>query len=369
MIVTNFILLLLYRSCLRVHALPTRNETFNNAGEMKLERQRRDAHSHMLRVHPDGYLYMDLEIGRPQQQLRFEVDTSFGTSLIIAIPSSRGMNFVYYDAEASLSKDMGGQSCTYLASEQLNGRKNADVLRIGEYDFMNFHFQMIESLRWRPAFLDGCSGKLGLAPFSIVTQENFAQSLLRFFPNEASFTLWFRPDEDGVYTTGVFSFGGIHEYRYEWPPVYFPLMSTGASWIIQATKISLGQDVICWQDCNILFNTGVPYFYGPQQQIENAHRLLGVDISQMSGGAYLLDCKNANTYPMLSVEFGMFHAHWTMSELWEKGRDRRGHICKSGMRTSALVPGWAFGHKLMFKLFTVFDLGGARMGLAKASRP
>ncbi|TGZ72048.1 hypothetical protein CRM22_002313 [Opisthorchis felineus] len=173
---------------------------------------------------------------------------------------------------------------------------------------------------------------------------------------------------DGLFRNGVFSFGGIHQYRYEQPLLYFPLVSAD-SWTIQATRISLGRNVICQQDCSILFNTAVRFLYGPQQQIDRIHQSLHEANNRMSDGVYSLICDKASSYPLLRVQFDSIHVDWRMNELWEKRRYGRGFACKSGMRTSTLTAGWTFGHMLMYKLFTVFDLKCLRMGLAKASRP
>ncbi|OON19202.1 hypothetical protein X801_04934, partial [Opisthorchis viverrini] len=222
---------------------------------------------------------MDIAIGTPGQYLSLEVDTSFATSFVTTMASYNRVTFLNYKIEASVTKVLGAPACSVIGDRQLEGRINTDVLRIGEYVHSEFTFQMIERLRWRPYFLDRFSGKLGLAPVSEVTPDTFAQSLLRLFPQEPVFTFWFRPDEDGVYRNGIFSFGGIHDYRYHGRLVYLPLLSAD-SWTIQATKISLGQDVICQQDCNIQFNTAVPYFYGPRGQIGQIHRLLHVPTSR-----------------------------------------------------------------------------------------
>ncbi|KER19395.1 hypothetical protein T265_11818 [Opisthorchis viverrini] len=50
-------------------------------------------------------------------------------------------------------------------------------------------------------------------------------------------------------------------------------------------------------------------------------------------------------------------------------KDRNIFVCKSGIRSKTGLPVWEFGYKLMYKLFTVYDLKGARMGLADASHP
>ncbi|GAA52882.1 pregnancy-associated glycoprotein [Clonorchis sinensis] len=241
-------------------------------------------------------------------------------------------------------------------------------MQIGEYNFVKHNFQLIENIVGRPAFLKSFSGKLGLSPVSEVITENYAQSLRRFFPQQPVFTLWFHPDEDGVYRGGIFSFGGIHEYRYVGPLVYLPLVSPN-SWMVRANKIALGQNVICRQDCNIQFNTTVPYFYGPQQELDLINAFLQVEGSQMSAGVYLLDCDNPNTYPLLHIQFDTLDVCWGMDELWEKKTERSRTICKSGIRTSTDMPGWVFGHKLMYKLFTVFHTQLSKMGFARANHP
>ncbi|TGZ63004.1 hypothetical protein CRM22_007131 [Opisthorchis felineus] len=369
MIGTYLIVLHLYCPCLSLQALSLRNETLNHKSELKLERPKRDAYSHALRLHPNGFVYMDIAIGTPPQDLRLEVDTSFGTSLIIAKAKSRGIVYVHYNATASRTKTVSERVCTAIGTRELRGRKNMDVFWIGEYNFMEFNFQMIEQLSQRPRFLDYFSGKLGLAPASEVIPESFAQSLVRLFPDDPVFTLWFRPDADGEYKGGIFSFGGVHEYRYHGNLLYVPLLPPYTFWIVQATKIALGQDIVCQQDCNIQFNTGVPYFYGPQDQIDQIHRLLLVDMDRMSSGAHLLNCRDADSYPLLIIELGGHQFKWRMDELWEMKRDGWTFICKSGMRFSTSLPGWVLGHKLMYTLFTVFDSKNSRIGMAKASRP
>ncbi|KER19041.1 hypothetical protein T265_15690, partial [Opisthorchis viverrini] len=278
------------------------------------------------------------------------------------------VQFENYKIEASATKALGAHASSAVGNRQLEGRINTDVLRIGEYIHPGFTFQMIEKLQWRPYFLDHFSGKLGLAPVSEILPETFAQSLLRLFPQEPVFTLWFRPDEDGEYRNGIFSFGGVHDYRYDGQLLYFPVVFAN-SWIIQATKISLGEDVVCQQDCNIQFSTAVPYFYGPREQINQIHRLLNLPADGISQGENILNCDKADSYPQLHVQFGSLHVHWRMDEIWETKRDRKSFVCKSGIRTNIGLPGWECGHKLMYKLFAVYDLRNARIGLADASRP
>ncbi|OON19483.1 eukaryotic aspartyl protease [Opisthorchis viverrini] len=316
-----------------------------------------------------GYVFVDVTVGTPGQELSIEVDTSFGTSLIVAQVSSRGKVYINYKVYASTTKTVGEQVCTAIGTRELTGRKNADVFRIGEYRFAGFNFQMIERMNERPGFLDFFSGKLGLAPVSAVTQETFAQSILRLFPDDPVFTFWFRPDEDGVYRSGIFSFGGVHEYRYVGNMVYVPLVTPGNSWTIEATKISLGENILCQQDCKIQINTGVRYFYASREQIEEIHRLLQIDMDRKSTGVYLLEYGEADSYPSLIIEFGVNQLKWRMDELWEKKKDRGRIICKSGMRFTSSLSGWVFGHKLMYKLFTVFDMKNSRIGMAEASRP
>ncbi|KER19396.1 hypothetical protein T265_11819 [Opisthorchis viverrini] len=213
--------------------------------------------------------------------------------------------------------------CNIVGIDPLDGFNVTDVLRIGEYSLRNFNFQTIVTMKSRPPFLDRFSGKLGLGPASDVTPGNFAQSLLTAFPDEPVFTFWFRPDHDGVFRGGIFSFGGIHDYRYDGPLIYLPMMLP-TSWTVQATRpllqasfaqwglgrestdrnvrgskltsssqlpvsmlgqpgsilalvISLGRDITCHQGCTIQFNTAYPYFYGPPQQIHQIHQLLRVD--------------------------------------------------------------------------------------------
>ncbi|OON19482.1 hypothetical protein X801_04650 [Opisthorchis viverrini] len=242
-------------------------------------------------------------------------------------------------------------------------------MQIGEYRLGQFHFHLIEGMGQRPIFLDYFSGKLGLAPASEVTQETFAQSLLRLFPNDPVFTFWFRPDADGEYRRGIFSFGGVHEYRYDGDLTYFPLVLPGDPWTIQAIKISLGENILCQQDCNIRFNTGVPHFYGPRDPTDEVHRLLEVDTTLFRVGAHALNCDEADSYPPLRVQFQGHDFEWRMDELWEMKGAGRNIVCRSGIRYSSSLPGWHIGQKLMFKLFTVFDLKNSRMGIAKASRP
>ncbi|KER19171.1 eukaryotic aspartyl protease [Opisthorchis viverrini] len=239
-------------------------------------------------------------------------------------------------------------------------------MQIGEYAIPGFNVQLIENLRLLPNFLRYFSGKLGLAPTSDLLAENFVQALQRLLPNEPVFTFWFRPDEDGVFRSGIFSFGGIHDYRSEGQVIYHPLVSVD-SWIIQATKILLGQVVLCEQHCNIQFNTALPYLYGPQEKIEEAQRLLDVETNRMHLGAHVMDC-NEN-YPLLIVHFGGQQLQWRMNDFWEKRMDRRKVTCILGMRASSSGPGWIFGHRVMFRLFTVFDRIGSRIGIAKANRP
>ncbi|OON17537.1 hypothetical protein X801_06624, partial [Opisthorchis viverrini] len=228
---------------------------------------------------------MDIMIGTPGQHFSVEVDTSFGTSLIVARQRLLRKDFVFYNIYSSISNEVDRRWVhANFGTHQIEGGKVADVLQvgglliwnsltqIGEYKLIKFHFQLIESIRTRPKFLDAFSGKLGLAPVSQVTTESFAQSLLRLCPDEPVFTIWFRPSQDGVYRSGMFSFGGIHDYRYVGPLIYVPLLPPGNSWTVQASRISVGQDVICHQDCSILFNTSVRHLYGPPEKVTLIHR-------------------------------------------------------------------------------------------------
>ncbi|OON19201.1 eukaryotic aspartyl protease [Opisthorchis viverrini] len=309
---------------------------------------------------------MDIALGTPRQTLSIEVDTSTGTTLIVAMQSQRRMQFTPFKFEDSGTKRLGLDDCTVPGTDELAGRQVIDVLTIGECAIPEFHVQTVERLRFRPYFLDVFSGKLGLAPTSDLVPETFVGALQRQFPNEPEFTFWFRPDEDGVFRNGIFSFGGIHDYRYEGPLIYRPLLSPD-SWTIQATKILLGETVLCAQDCNILFKTAIPYFYGPQDKITEAQRLLQVESNRMHMGVHTLNCNII--YPLLSIHFGRHQVQWRMSDFWEKKLDRNQVICKLGMRASASGPGWTLGHRMMFKLFTVFDSRRSRIGIAKASRP
>ncbi|OON19778.1 hypothetical protein X801_04351, partial [Opisthorchis viverrini] len=187
-------------------------------------------------------------------------------------------------------------------------------------------------------------------------------------------------DEDGVFRNGIFSYGGIHDYRYTWPLIYRPLVSAD-SWTIEATKILLGQDVLCEQFCSIQFSTAIPYFYGPQEKVTQAHRLLQLDTERMDTQAPVMNCKAV--YPLLTIQFGEHQLEWKLSDFWEKvstvstelcsylaQKMERIHVtCKLGIRTSSSGPGWILGHRMMFNLFTVFDSRWSRMGIAKASRP
>ncbi|OON18004.1 eukaryotic aspartyl protease [Opisthorchis viverrini] len=284
----------------------------------------------------------------------------------MGVKTYSGRQYVNYRADDSTSKIVGAVICNVVGIDQLDGSHVTDVLRIGEYSLRKFNFQTIVSMKGRPTFLDRFSGKLGLGPTSDVTPANFAHSLLTTFPREPVFTFWFHPDHDGVFRSGLFSFGGIHDYRYEGPLIYLPMMFPN-SWTVQATSISVGGHLLCQQACAIQFNTAYPYFYGPKQQIDLVHQLLQAKKNRLSEGEYVLECDYS--YPLLKVEFGTLLVQWRMDEIWEKKRDRDTTFCKSGMRSLPLQQGWAFGHKLMYKLFTVFDLNRARMGLALASRP
>ncbi|KAG5452679.1 Pregnancy-associated glycoprotein 4 [Clonorchis sinensis] len=312
---------------------------------------------------------MEIAVGTPGQYLNVEVDTSFGTSLIVAAERMHRVEYVLYNVTASTTAEVEPTwVCTNFESHRLEGRKAADVLRIGEYNLRKAHFQMIEYTRSRPSFLHQFSGKLGLAPLSQVTTESFAQSLVRLLP-EPVFTMWFHPDEDGVYRRGIFSFGGIHGYRYDEPLVYVPLVPINNSWMVQATKISIGPHVICQQDCNIHFNTAQHYFYGPADKIDDLHRLAHLSPRRDRSGIYRIDCGGEATHPLFIVQFGDVEFQWRISDLWNKRMLGRRIVCLSGMRDSTSQTEWVFGHKVMRKLFTVFDWKNARMGLAKASRP
>ncbi|OON19265.1 hypothetical protein X801_04870, partial [Opisthorchis viverrini] len=238
--------------------------------EIKLERQKRQAYSHPLKLYAEGYLYMDIEVGTPGQTLSVEVDTSFGTSLIVGQERLLHNDYAFYNALASTTAEVDvTRFCTNVGTHPLEGGRAADVLRIGEYALVKFHFQMIEIIRSRPYFLENFSGRMGLAPVSTVTTESFAQTLVRLFaddpvftmwfrpmglapvstvttesfaqtlvrlfPDDPVFTIWFHPDGDGVYRGGLFSFGGIHDYRYVGPLVYVPLLPPGDSWTVQAS--------------------------------------------------------------------------------------------------------------------------------------
>ncbi|GAA57387.1 pregnancy-associated glycoprotein 1 [Clonorchis sinensis] len=181
--------------------------------------------------------------------------------------------------------------------------------------------------------------------------------------------MWFHPDEDGVYRKGMFSFGGIHEYRYDEPLVYIPLVPTVNLWMVQATKISLGQEIICQQDCNIQFSTADPYFYGPRAKVNLIHRLLQLGSWRDRTGIHRLNCEDEASHPLLNVQFGSVEFQWKISDLWTMKMERNRIVCVSGIRDATSQTEWAFGHKVMRKLFTVFDWKNARMGLAKASRP
>ncbi|OON16453.1 hypothetical protein X801_07734 [Opisthorchis viverrini] len=176
-------------------------------------------------------------------------------------------------------------------------------------------------------------------------------------------------DEDGVYRSGIFSFGGIHDYRYEGPLIYVPLVPNSDSWTVPATKISIGQVVICQQDCNILFNTGIPYFYGPRESVDQIHRALHEGAWRDRIGVYRLNCDREAHYLNLVVEFGGVEFQWKMGDLWKKRMEGARVVCISGIRDSASPAGWTIGQRAMRKLFTVFDLKNTRMGVATASRP
>jgi hypothetical protein len=166
------------------------------------------------------------------------------------------------------------------------------------------------------------------------------------------------------HTKGHFVFGGIDHTIYKGKISYLPLVdncddNSSRFRKVPLTCLKFGHvDIKLHASVNAVFSTGTSFISAPTKQAEKIHEAIDAKYDH-SANIYTIDCDKIDELPDLVFTFHGYTVELPSSE-WTS---RNGDKCHTLIRRNS-EKNWILGDAFSNNFYTIFDLGGERVGLA-----
>jgi hypothetical protein len=168
------------------------------------------------------------------------------------------------------------------------------------------------------------------------------------------------------HTKGHFVFGGIDHTVYKGRISYLPLVDkcdddqSSRFWKIPLTCVKFGQvDIKLEAKSNAAISTGTSFISAPKEQADKIHDAIHADYDHTTN-LYTINC---NKIDKLDPLVFTFHGY-TVELLASEWTSRKGDKCHTLIRRSSSEKNWILGAAFSNSFYTIFDLGGERVGFA-----
>jgi len=182
------------------------------------------------------------------------------------------------------------------------------------------------------------------------------------------FSVWLSKDPKGV-RGGTFVLGGIDDTLYNGTINYVPLTSH-TYWAFEFGDLKLGGTSLgfCSSGCTAIADTGTSLIAGPVAEVTALNQKLGALI--VKGEGIFPNCDVINTLPNIQIVINQITYTLTPKDYVLQISAAGKTTCISGFMgidiPSPPGPLWILGDVFISTYYTVFDMGGSRLGFAQA---
>jgi len=323
----------------------------------------------------DAQYYGEIEIGTPGQKFKVIFDT--GSSNLWVPSSTCGLlNIACQTHHKYHSKD----SSTYVAdgsdfeirygsgsmkgfvsvdkvcvsSVCVEGQQFAEATKEPGIAFVAAHFDGILGMAWASISVNGLP-----TVFDNMVNQQLVESPV--------FAFWLNRDQDDP-NGGQMILGGSDETLYTGEMNYIDL-SAKTYWQAAMDSVTVGDDsdMVCKGGCQTIFDTGTSLIAGPTKEIKEINHAIGATIIPITGEA-IVNCKKIPEMP--NISFGLAGKVYELTpmdyvlQITQEGVTQ----CLSGFLGLDTPDGlWILGDVFLGPYYAEFDVGNARVGLAKAA--
>uniref|UniRef100_A0A094ZYU1 Lipase maturation factor n=1 Tax=Schistosoma haematobium TaxID=6185 RepID=A0A094ZYU1_SCHHA len=175
-------------------------------------------------------------------------------------------------------------------------------------------------------------------------------------------------------TSGEIMFGGIDDRYYTGDLTYSDVVSE-EYWMIKidgffslhlenVESISINDKIFCPSGSTALIDTGTALISGPTEKINNINKYLGS--IQVSNNEYIVDCNKIHKLPIIEIKINGKPIQLKADDYIVEKVSNGSRICRTCFIGTDFSSGplWVFGDVLLRKVYTVFDVGQRRIGIA-----
>ncbi|XP_056311342.1 nothepsin [Danio aesculapii] len=324
----------------------------------------------------DAQFFGQISLGRPEQNFTVVFDTG---SSDLWVPSS----YCVSQACALHNKFKAFESSTYThdgrvfgihyGSGHLLGVMARDELKVGSVRVQN---QVFGEAVYEPGFsfvLAQFDGVLGLG-FPQLAEEKgspvFDSMMEQNMLDQPVFSFYLTNNGSGF--GGELLFGGVDESRFIPPINWIPVTQKGY-WQIKLDAVKVqGALSFCYrsvQGCQAIVDTGTSLIGGPASDILILQQFIGA--TPTANGEFVVDCVRVSSLPVVSflinsVEYSLSGEQYIRRETLNNKQ-----ICFSGFQSidvpSPAGPVWILGDVFLSQVYSIYDRGQNRVGLARLS--
>jgi len=167
------------------------------------------------------------------------------------------------------------------------------------------------------------------------------------------------------HTKGHFIFGGIDHTVYKGKISYLPLVDScddqsSRFWKIPLTCVKFGRvDITLEPNSNAAISTGTSFISAPISQADTIHDAIDAQYDH-GANVYIINCSKIDRLPNLVFTFHGYTVELPAAQ-WTSSKDDK---CHTLIRRSSDEKNWILGGAFSNSFYTIFDLGGERIGLA-----
>ncbi|CAH8551930.1 unnamed protein product [Schistosoma rodhaini] len=318
--------------------------------------------------------YGEISIGTPPQTFHVIFDTG---SPYLWIPSKKcdPSNLACqlhhkYDSSKSLTyKPNGALFYVQYGTGTASGFLSSDCVHIGSLNivdqtfgevinqpgkvFVNFHFDGIMGMGFQQT-----SQNSNPTPI-------FMNMIKQNLVDKPVFSVYLNLNEDKT-TSGEIMFGGIDDRYYTGNLTYSDVVSE-EYWMINIDGISINGEIFCPSGSIALIDTGTALISGPTEKINNINKYLGS--IQVSNNEYIVDCNKIPKLPIIEIKINGKSIQLKADDYIVEKVSNGSRICRTCFIGTDFPSGplWIFGDVFLRKVYTVFDVGQRRVGIAEVT--
>lgn len=312
--------------------------------------------------------YSKISVGTPPQEFKVILDTGSANLWVPGSTCNSSACHVHTRYNASLSathKHNGTEFAIRYGTGSVSGYISQDTLWINELEIEDqlFGEATIEPDLFIPTQFDGI---LGLGHHSVSIngiRPPFYNMLDQGLLDQPIFSFYVGDTNKG--TDSVCILGGTDETKYEGEITYMPLRRS-IFWETTLDALTFGNETITLTNTGATLDTGTTLLAIPTNFAEFLNLRIGA-IQRQSDGIYSLPCAKRETLPDLTFTLS---GHDFSISAYDYVLELQDGSCIStfqGLDTSEMVgPLFVLGDAFLRRWHSVFDLGGDRVGLAKA---